>query len=201
MSTWTCKALIACSFLGLAACEGGFGVSRNAPERISLPDGLVVAGAEGWCVDVGSSSFAGDTAVVVLGSCAAIAKNARAPRPNVPGVLTVSVEGAGFQAPPGEALEAFFGTEDGLSVLAHDGNGEHVRLLESRREGENLFLHAEDSSALPGAAHDYWRALFGLNGRLISVTLLGISGRPIDPIDGLATLRSQIEELIVANNA
>lgn len=201
MSTWICKALITCSVFGLAACEGGTGVSRNAPERISLPDGLVVAGAEGWCVDLGNSRAAGDTAVVVLGSCAAIAENDLAPSSNVPGVLTVAIEGAGFQAPTAAALEAFFKTEEGLSVLARDGNGAHVRLLESRREGELLFLHAEDSSALPGAAHDYWRALFGLNGRLISVTLLGISGRPIDPTVGLATLQSQVEEMIAANGA
>jgi hypothetical protein len=73
--------------------------------------------------------------------------------------------------------------------------------LESRRDGERLYLHAEDDSVLPGTASEYWRAIFGLNGRLISVTLLGVYGRPIAPAEGFATLESQIEELIAANAA
>ena len=201
MSTWTSKAVLAACVIGLAGCEGGFGVSRKAPEEISLPDGLVVAGAEGWCVDLPSSRSAVDTSVVVFGSCAAIGRDADAPRPAVPGVMTVTVEGAGLAPPPAEALEAFFATDDGLSVLARDGNAQSVRLLESKRVGERLYLHAEDESALPGASTDYWRALFGLNGRLVSVTLLGLSGRPISSAEGLAALQSQIEELIAANAA
>lgn len=201
MSTWTSKAIVAAFVLGLAGCDGGFGVSRQAPEQIALPDGLVVAGAEGWCVDVDSSQSGQTTAVVVLGSCAAIAKNANAPRPSVPGVMTVSVESAELQAPPADALEAFFDTDDGLAVLARDGNADSVRLLESKRDGELLYLHAQDDSELPGVASDYWRALFGLNGRLISVTLLGISGRPITSAEGLAALQSQIERMIAANAA
>ncbi|NNE89850.1 MAG: hypothetical protein HKN27_17415 [Silicimonas sp.] len=199
MSTWTSKALIAAFVFGLAGCEAGLGVSRKAPEQISLPDGLIVAGAEGWCVDLESSRAIGATSMVVLGSCAAIAKNAKAPRPRVPGVMTVSIEGAGLQAPPAAALEAFFETDSGLAVLARDGIAQSVRVLESRRDGEHLYLRAEDKSALPGAESEYWRAIFGLNGRLVSVTLLGLAGRPIAPAEGFATLQSQIEELIVAN--
>lgn len=201
MSTWISKAFVVACVLGLAGCEGGLGVSRKAPEQISLPDGIVVAGAEGWCVDVASSQARRTTSVVVLGSCAAIADNAKAPRPSVPGVMTVSVEGPGFQAPPADALEAFFDTDAGLAVLARDGDAESVRLLESKRDGERLYLHAKDDSALPGVSTDYWRALFGLNGRLVSVTLLGLSGRPISSAEGLAALQSQIERLIAANAA
>lgn len=201
MSTWTSKAVIAAFLFGLAGCDGGLGVSRKAPEQISLPDGLVVAGAEGWCVDLESSRAQGTTSVVVLGSCAAIAKNSRAPRPSVPGVMTVSVEGVGSQAPPADALEAFFETESGLAVLARDGSAQSVRLLESRRDGELLYLHAEDDSVLPGTENAYWRAIFGLNGRLVSVTLLGVAGRPIASEIGFQTLQTQIKELIAANAA
>lgn len=201
MSTWTFKAAFVACVVSLAGCEGGFGVSRKAPDQISLPDGLVVAGADGWCVDVANSQSGRNTSVVVLGSCAAIADNASAPRPSVPGVMTVSVEGAGLQAPPADTLEAFFDTDDGRAALAHDGNAESVRLLESKRDGERLYLHAKDDSALPGVSSDYWRALFGLNGRLVSVTLLGISGRPISSSEGLSALKSQIDRLIAANAA
>lgn len=206
MSTWTFRAVCVGLALSLTGCDGGFdvggfGVSRKAPDQISLPDGLVVAGAQGWCVDLKSSQSRQTTSVVVFGSCAAIAGNADAPRPSVPGVMTVAVEAVGLQAPPADALEAFFATDDGLAVLARDGSAESVRLLESKRDGEMLYLHAEDDSALPGASSDYWRALFGLNGRLVSVTLLGIAGRPISSAEGLDALQSQIEQLIAANAA
>lgn len=201
MSTWISKAAIVACVLSLAGCEGGLGVSRKAPEQIALPDGLVVAGAEGWCVDVASSQARQKTSVVVLGSCAAIAANAKAPRPDVPGVMTVSVEGPGFAAPPVDTLEAFFETDAGLAALARDGDAESVRLLESTRDGERLFLHTKDDSALPGVSSDYWRALFALNGRLVSITLLGLSGRPISSAEGLAALQSQIERMIAANAA
>ena len=206
MSTWTCKAACLGFVLSLAACDGGFdigglGVSRAAPDQILLADGLVVAGAEGWCVDLSSSRSVQTSNVVVLGSCAAIAKNANAPRPSVPGVMTVSVEGPGLKAPPADALEAFFETDDGLAVLARDGNADSVRLLETKRDGEMLYLHAVDNSVLPGATANYWRALFGLNGRLVSVTLLGIADQPFTSTEGLAALQSQIEELIAANAA
>ena len=115
--------------------------------------------------------------------------------------MTVSVEGPGLQAPPADALEAFFETESGLAVLARDGSAESVRLLESRRDGELLYLHAEDDSVLPGTESAYWRAIFGLNGRLVSVTLLGVAGRPIASEDGFRTLQTQINELIAANAA
>lgn len=204
MSTWTFKAVVAGFVLSLAGCEGGFdigglGVSRAAPDQVSLPDGMVVSGADGWCVDLSSSQSRGETSFVVFGSCAAIAKDADAPRPSVPGVMTVSVEAIGLEAPPADALEAFFETDDGLAVLARDGNADNVRLLESKRDGERLYLHAEDQTPVPGAADDYWRALFGLNGRLVSVTFLGISGRDVTSAEGLFILQSQIEQLIAAN--
>jgi hypothetical protein len=49
MSTRT-SSLVLVSILGLAACDAGGMVSR-APTRIVLPDGIVVAGADGWCID------------------------------------------------------------------------------------------------------------------------------------------------------
>ena len=45
----------------------------------------------------------------------------------------------------------------------------------------------------------FWRALFDLEGRFVSVTLYGLQNQPIEPDDGLATLEAQVDQLIAAN--
>lgn len=208
MSTPIFKAKLAGAALLLAGCDGALpgldalDVTRRAPERIELPDGLVVAGARGWCVDTDTTRASGEAAVVVLGSCAAIAGNALAPRPAVPGVVTVSVERTVGDIPPASDLEAFFATEAGRAALARDGRADSVRILETRREGDLLFVHAQDASAgaVPGVAEDYWRALFDMDGRFVSVSLVGLSSKPIDRSDGIATLEAQVDELKSAND-
>ena len=201
MSIWTFRGLLLAACLATAACDGGFNVTRNAPERVQLPDGLVVAGPRGWCVDRTTTRATADTAVVVLGSCAAIARNAFAPRPAVPGVVTVSIEGEAGDVPPAVVLEQFFGTDAGRAALARDGRADSVTILETRRSRDTFFIHAEDSGSaqMPGAATDYWRALFDMDGRFVSVSLVGLSNKPIGSADGLATLQAQIDRLKSAN--
>ena len=188
-----CAALSGCS-------SNPFAVSRAAPTSIELPDGMVVTGASGWCVDPSVSRPSGDTAVVVLGSCAAIGQNALAPRPDVPGVVTVSVEREGAGAPTPAELESFFVSETGRAALARDGRAESVEILETRTENNHLILHTEDRKPLPGASPRTWRALFALGGRFVSVTLYGLLDEPFDPDDGLATLEAQVARLIAAND-
>ncbi len=202
MSTWISKSLAICAaFAALSGCDGGFNITRNAPGKIQLADGLVIAGARGWCVDQATTRTGGDAAVVVLGSCAAIARNALLPRPSVPGVVTVSVENQANGVLPPEVLEAYLVTETGRAALARDGRATSLDILETRRSGETLYLHALDRSGWPkNAAEDYWRALFDIDGRFVTVSLVGLTKTPISRDDGLATLDAQIERLVDVNS-
>lgn len=196
----TCKAtLVPLAFLVLSACAGGLSQSRNAPSQVELPDGTIVAGANGWCIDETTSRKGGDTSVVVLGSCAAIAGEAAAPRPKVPGVVTVSVEAEPGNMPDGEALQKFFISDDGRAALARDGQPESVAILETRLVDDLLFLHAADASAAPGASNEVWRALFGLSGRFIVVSFYSRADDAIESEDGLNTLAAQVARLRAAN--
>lgn len=191
------------ALMALAGCDGGFDlgtVTRSAPERIQLADGTVIAGAEGWCVDQKTSRARGDHAVVVLGSCAAIAGNVLAPRPDVEGLVTVSVDAEGGALPSAEQLAGFFGTEAGRAALARDGRAESVEILESQADDDMLILHAADRSAAPGTDPGIWRALFDMEGRFISVSLYGLVDQPIDRSEGLATLSAQVDTLRAAND-
>ena len=198
MSTRT-SSLVLLSALGLAACDAG-GIVSRAPTRIVLPDGIVVAGADGWCVDTRSTAASSATSVVVLGSCAAIGGNAKAASPDVPGVVTVSVTADGGDAPSPEELEAYFVTEHGRAALARDGQPDSVRIVETRRTDSLLFLHTRDMSALPGASDDVWKALFDLDGRVVSISLFGFEDRPIARDEGFSTLAAQVDELKAAND-
>jgi hypothetical protein len=183
----------------LAACGSSQEVSRNAPTRIELPDGLIVAGADGWCVDETTSRADGSASVVVLGSCAAIAGDALRPRPEVPGVVTVSVEAETGAVPDSETLETFFTSEAGRAVLARNGRAESVAILATQKAEGLLFLRASDASAAPGASKETWRALFGLGGRFVAISFYSRLEDSIDPEDGLATLIAHVEELRAAN--
>ncbi len=191
--------IVAAACLMLAACGSVLDQSRNAPERISLPDGTVVAGADGWCIDEATSRAGGDTTVVVLGSCAAISGDALLPQPDIPGVVTVSVEAEPGAVPNSETLEKFFVSDAGRAALAQNGRPDSVAILDTRAEDGLLYLHASDSSAAPGASNEIWRALFGLSGRFVAVSFYTRLEDSIEAEDGLATLEAQVEELRAAN--
>ena len=201
MSTWTFKAFAPAVLLFLAACEGGFGVSRNAPSQISLPDGTIVAGADGWCVDEATTRADRDTAVVVFGSCAALARNALAPQPDLPGVVTVSIDGVRGAAPTPEEFAAYFASEPGRAALARDGQAESVEIIDVTSETDVLYLGASDRSASSLASPVTWRALFEMGGRIVSVSLYGLPNEPIERSEGLRTLEAQIDRLMSANGA
>ena len=201
MSTWTSRlaGLAACSML--VACTGGLNGTRSAPEAIRLPDGLVVAGARGWCVDQRSMRRSGDATVVVLGSCAALSRNALLPRPPVQGVVTIWVEDEPGTPPPFDLLADYLNTSDGRAALARDGDAGSVDILETNLGDDALFLHAIDKSGWPlDAAEDYWRALFDIEGRFVTVSLVTLAENPVSRRAGLTALRSQVAHLINANN-
>lgn len=201
MSTPIFKLLLAAGAFALAACDDGFNVTRSAPERIQLSDGLVVQGTRGWCVDTRTTRTDGATSVVVLGSCAAISGNAFLPRPAVPGVVTVSVENAAGAVPPMDVLKSYVASDVGRATLARDGSAGSVEILESRQTDELLLIHVDDASRreIPGVASDYWRALFGLDGRFVTVSLVGLSTQPIGSRAGFEALREQAARIVAAN--
>lgn len=185
--------------LALMGCDTGLGVSRSAPQQILLSDGTVVAGADGWCVDQSISRSTAEASVVVLGSCAALARDPGAPRPDVPGIVTVSVETQPGASPSLDELATFFDSDRGRAVLAQNGDGASVTLLETRIENEVLYLHSRDTSVQAGTDAQNWRAIFVLDGRFVSVSLFGQDDRPIAAEEGLAAIEAQAQQLRKAN--
>lgn len=198
MSTWTSKIVILAA-LAVSACAALPSPSRNAPTAIKLPDGMVVAGARGWCVDAETTHVAGNASVVVLGSCASLANDARLPRPPVRGVVTVSVEAFAADLPPADVLKTFFRTRDGRAALARDGHAESVEVLDMMTSRDALIIHARDASAPAPTIEDTWRAIFDIDGRFITISLKGIGNTTLPPGRGLAALDAQIARIRSVN--
>lgn len=178
------------------------GFTRAAPQIIAVAGGsVVIGGPRGYCIDRAGSQPGGDTAFVLLGSCASIARNPTAPAPDFPGVLTASVTAGGEAEPAGDAalrqLETYLAGPQGRALLARDGQAQSVDILETRREGGAVFVYLRDrsSNATPGLADTYWRGLFLLNWRLITVSAFGVTRRPLSTDTGLATTRAFVARI------
>lgn len=190
----------------LAACVTDDSVSRKAPQAISLADsGVVVAGPPGYCIDrAGSRINSRGGAFVLLGSCASIVGSPRVQSPDTPALLTVTVSEAELAQEEIEAqldqLAGFFATSDGRATLSRSGNAADVDLLQTRLSGGILYLHASDrSGAEKGIAPEYWRALFAVRDRLLSVSVVGFADRPLTADNGLRTLDNLAERIRLAS--
>ena len=171
---------------------GAFGFAR-APDRIVVASkNIVIAGPPGYCVDRSATRDGADGVFVLLGSCASIENNARAAAPRIPGVLTASVSKASSAdiSASLDELQAFFTSTAGRAALARDGQAGSVRILATKRKNGAFYLHMSDESEIRVAslAPDYWRGLFDVRGRIVTVTVTGFKDRPMSKAVGFATL-------------
>lgn len=210
MSIWTSKAATVAAILALAACDGvgvGGGPIRPAPAEARVTSDLVaISGPSGFCVDPTATRDEGDTAFVLLGNCAAISNSRRAGQPSVPAVLTAAVSetGNGGQIAANlDALDGYFRSSDGLSVLSRSGDPDTVTILDSRAEGDAFFLHASDASdgAIDGVQDRYWRAYMDLGPRIVTLSVLALEDQSLTDDQSLRTLRAFSRSVRDANVA
>lgn len=205
MSTWISRAALPALALSIAGCGAGIPVTRNAPEAVLVANqSVVVAGPPGYCIDESVSDNRTEGAFVLLGSCASIAGNAALPHPERPGVLTVTVsEGpvsTATGAPRPDDLVAYFRTDAGRAALSRDGHPDSVEIIETRVDGNALYLHARDPGGRrKGMADDYWRALLNVNERLVILSVNSSSARPLAEREGQRTLDAFAARIRAAN--
>lgn len=208
MTTWIFRSSLFAAFLMTSGClqapavsTRDFSFARSAPQTIAVADkSVVIGGPPGYCIDRGGSRIGGETAFVLLGSCASIARDAAAGAPRVPGLLTASVDkatGVPTDAAAIAQLERFVSSDAGRAAMARDGNAGSVSILDTRRELGALFVYLRDTSAnsIPGLDDTYWRGFFDLNGRLITVSAVSFVNQPQTGDAGLATLHAFLSRI------
>lgn len=177
--------------------------AARAPQAIAVSDAQVtVVGPAGYCIDKAASRDSRAGAFVVLGGCRALSQ---AGKSTDAGVLLAS-----FAEPGGaqisnrqDALRTYFRTPAGRAALSRSGRADSVHVLETRAEGDVLFLRVEDSAApgVPGTDSAYWRAMFDVKGRIATISVLGFADAPQGRDRGLTLARSFAQRLIAANRA
>lgn len=192
-----------CGFLALAGCDTLMGVTGGLPvetQTVVADGAVVVAGPRGFCVDPASTRPSGEVPFVMMGNCAVISRDGRAPQPNVKAVLTATVATLDppfvfDSADPG--LPIFFEGTEGRAALSRAGDPATVEVLESFVRGPAFYLHARDTSPGPVANLDatHWRAIFGVNGRVVSAAVLDFQGSALPPDRSLTVLSEFVERI------
>ena len=203
MSTWTSRAAVFALTLAAAGCVE----SGGAPvQRLAVQDGaVVVAGPAGYCIDRGGSRNSAESSFVLLLPCPTLSGAAGTRAPATAAVLTASIlsgtldDGQVAAVLPG--LAAFFRSEPGRAALSRTGKADTVEVAEvAEREGV-MYLRASDTSrpAGPRVEPEYWRAVLSIRGRLVTLSVLGMSDRPIGAREKRQLLAAFVQSLEAAN--
>ena len=180
--------------LTLASCDVPAGTKSLATPANSV----VVAGPPGFCIDPEASHSTNHGSFVLLGACDALNGPALGgPKPVIRAVLAAAVTSGGSGASIAhnqQKLSRFFRSAAGRKLLSRSGNARTVRVLGDRVLDDAYILHARDTSAFPGHAvsPDYWRALFDLNGHIVTLSVIGVPQARFTDKAALATLRGFI---------
>lgn len=172
----------------LAACELSLPAlpGQGLRELQILDKTLTVAAPRGYCIDPATSVDTGEAVVVLIGRCTAGGQVAAALLS-----MTIGPPGsAGVLAAGPDALSSFFTSVAGRKLLARDGVAAHVIVTEVKFGEGSLFLHLQDQEA-----GEYWRAIAGIRGRLVTISASGATGAPLTPEQGFKLVLETVELL------
>jgi hypothetical protein len=173
----------------LAACVGGAGLGGSSAKPV-LQGALNIATPMGYCVDQAASREGQDSAIVLMGRCTDRAAVK-------PALVTLSVGqagSAGVLAAGGAELATFFTSPEGRATLSPTGRAAEVRVVEALSSGDAFLMRLQEAGD-PG----YWRAILGLRGRLITVSVKGTAEAALPVTEGREILDRTVAGLRRAN--
>lgn len=177
----------------LALLVAGCDLPGTAPRQVSVLGGEInVRAPQFYCVDQQTSRTRDDTAVVLIGRCNAKGHVAAA-------LVTVTVgrfASGGVMLAGAERLRQFLGSTAGRKALSRSGRAADVQVLQSGLVDGTLLLHLNDA-----VAGEYWRAIIGIKGRLVTISASGAEGAPLTAEAGRHLVDEMVAALITANPA
>ncbi|MFD0982394.1 hypothetical protein [Tropicimonas aquimaris] len=201
MSTWIFNpalftaALSGAAMLLSSACTTQTPVSRAAPTAPALrklpvlDNAVVITAPPGYCIDMSGSRSERRDAFVLLASCRAITGDDGAPAPSTPGLLMASVDGTNTAGmPPQAEIEKFFASSVGRSALSREGDPDAVTLGESRFRDGTYMINVRERGGSEVLGAQSWRAVFSVNGRMVTATLREVAEAPINSNEGFRTV-------------
>lgn len=208
MSTWTSRprrivaALLAAAIL--AGCDP-VALEPNGPaaRAVALSSArIVVAGPPGYCVDTRASGETRRDDFAALRPCADLGAGGLPPQR---ALLLASVTARPSPAPVvagrEAALVAYFRSPQGLRALSRSRQAASVTVLKATHQGGAVLLYVRDTSPATdqGLNDRYWRALFDLKGRIVTLTVAGYDDSPLSEAAARSLLTSFIARLRALN--
>ncbi len=166
--------------------------TAGAREVSVLKGEITIRAPQFYCVDPQSARSSADTAVVLIGRCNESGHVVAA-------LVTVTVgrfASAGVMLAGGEELRAFMSSNAGRRALSRSGRAADVKILQSGVVDGRLMLHLDDK-----VAGEYWRAIVGVKGRLVTISASGSQDAPLTSEEGRKLVDQTVDALLKANPA
>ena len=199
---------VAVLFAGcVAGVPGSTGPStKAAPTKMALAGGaVIISGPPGYCVDTSASQDSANGAFVLLGSCASLSASPSGRKPQNPAILTASVfagsgDDAAFAA-SFPAMAKFLSSSAGRAALSRSGQANSVQIAQITSVKDVMYIRASDRAAAKGeeVETEYWRALMSLNGKIITLSVLGLRDLPMKSDAKRQLLEGFVARVRVAN--
>jgi hypothetical protein len=180
-------ALALCSLLTACDVAPNFATARSAPV---LNGALNVGVPPGYCVDKDAGHVGSDTAVVLMGRC----QNTIAAAPALISVSVGQGGSAGVMTAGGPALAGFFTSAQGRATLSREGRASDVKVIGVVGVEDAFLIHLTDR-----AVGEHWRAVVGIAGRLVTISVTGTQAVPLPPEDSRKVLDLALSALHRAN--
>ncbi|MCB2127642.1 MAG: hypothetical protein KDE03_00835 [Rhodobacteraceae bacterium] len=204
MSTWISKGAFALALaLLVSACvpSASSAPGKAVRSKSYLGGAAVAAGPAGYCIDERASRDNPGGAFVLFGTCAALSGVPGAGQPASPALLTASIALDNSETPTSDrfaAMSRFFQSTAGRAALSRSGRPETVTVTRAFSGNGVLYAKISDvAGAREGLDPGYWRAIFGMRGMLVTLSVMSHSSRPADD----ATLRRTLDSFIRAMRA
>jgi hypothetical protein len=179
--------------------------NEEAPAQTVL-NGVTIVSPDAYCVDQTTLRQEKTSGFAILANCDAVNAVEVDAISDTPVVYTVVV-GARADAPFADniaALGPYFTSDAGAAALSRSGDGADVRVLDQfATDGGVYYLHVRDASdgILTDAAETYWRAIFGVKRRTVSISVLGLRRHDLASDTAKAQLEALVAKILRENNA
>lgn len=190
--------------LGAAMAEASAfrGDDEGLPERTLLPvldDSVVVSAPRGYCIDPLATLATRRAAFVLMASCGSVTGDRHAARPAIRGLMTASVDGTGEHMPSPRELSSYFASDAGRAALSRSGDAGATELGAAYSRDGVFYLQARETGGDPALGAQSWRAVFELNGRMVTATFRELAGFPVSADEGFRAVGELVEEIRTAS--
>ncbi|MCF7701307.1 dihydroxy-acid dehydratase [Loktanella sp. M215] len=185
----------------LAGCEP---VSLTAPGEpsVRLVGDVLVGGPAGYCVDpVVTRPRQG---FALLAACAAMTADETDTYPGDIALITVTVGDAGSAVVAGqeEDFKTFLETPQGAALLSASAIGGPVAVRQTQTDANAVAVYTEDVGppGVKGTQTQAWRLFTDMRGRLVTISVRGLSEDPLSQSTSRALLTQMLAILRRAND-